>query len=937
MPAQGLINMSVLLGMDITQFEKNISKAQRQLSQFGSNMQKIGQGLTLGVTAPLAAFAASTLKAAGDFEAGMNRVAAISQATGEDLQRLRDEAKLLGSTTQFSASEASAAFETLARNGKNAGDILEGGLGQATLNLAAAVGGELAPAADLLTDVLKQFEDESLSASDAVNLVAGATNKSKFGFQDYSEAIAQVGGVAGGVGVEFLDLNAALAATSVAFKSGSDAGTSLKTFLQRIGAPTKQAKNLMKELGLEFFDTATGKMKPMGEIAGQLEKAFSGLTEEQRLNNASILFGADAMRTGIQLARTGKDAFNDLASEIEKVSAQELAETRMKGFAGAVKEFQSAWEGLQIAIADSGLLDFATKVVKKFAEVVRQLSQANPSILKLGTILGGVAAAIGPIVLAIGAFASSLSSVIGLASGIGGLGAAFAALTGPVGIAVAAVAGAVALIIANWDKIKAYFTTGSGSKTFEALKERIKTAFENIKTIISFFSKVWDKFGNDIVDIFVQKFARLGEIAGIVFGRLLDVFNIFSNLFTGNWKGMWISIKSFFLSTFKIIPITLAGIVKDVVMMAESLVNNLSGKIPGLKSIFGEGFSFEGIIETIDSVKDKSIQFIDDLIGKGEKGKQSNEELAKSFEDVAKAIDKVDEKVKDEDKKEDDKTKDDNKTIPLAPKYKSYNTDRVKRNSLQTLQTNVPQLPGLNLGKQETDGGLGQELGALAGQFDLINTKAQLLGESYNATAEKQSLMQQGIRNLIDNGLIQTQEQFAAVTEQIGEMAGKMEEVNPVWQKFGESMAASVGNAVQAVASGAQSIKESIRGIIKAFIAEGVAAVISNTFKSLGIAGPFAIPIAAAAGAAATALFEKAIPAFAGGGDHLGGLRLVGENGPELEVTGPSRIYNARKTQDILSNMGGSQDVKVSGEFRIQGQDLVVTLDKANRFNDFTS
>ena len=43
------------------------------------------------------------------------------------------------------------------------------------------------------------------------------------------------------------------------------------------------------------------------------------------------------------------------------------------------------------------------------------------------------------------------------------------------------------------------------------------------------------------------------------------------------------------------------------------------------------------------------------------------------------------------------------------------------------------------------------------------------------------------------------------------------------------------------------------------------------------------------------------IPGFASGGNHKGGLRIVGENGPELEATGPSRIFNAAQTRDILS------------------------------------
>lgn len=45
---------------------------------------------------------------------------------------------------------------------------------------------------------------------------------------------------------------------------------------------------------------------------------------------------------------------------------------------------------------------------------------------------------------------------------------------------------------------------------------------------------------------------------------------------------------------------------------------------------------------------------------------------------------------------------------------------------------------------------------------------------------------------------------------------------------------------------------------------------------------------------------------FADGGYHQGGLRIVGENGPELEATGPSRIYNSDQTKKMLNNNGGN-------------------------------
>lgn len=62
------------------------------------------------------------------------------------------------------------------------------------------------------------------------------------------------------------------------------------------------------------------------------------------------------------------------------------------------------------------------------------------------------------------------------------------------------------------------------------------------------------------------------------------------------------------------------------------------------------------------------------------------------------------------------------------------------------------------------------------------------------------------------------------------------------------------------------------------------------------------------------ALDEYGIPHFVNGGNHRGGIRMVGENGPEIEITGPSRIYNTQQTQQLLSGLqGGGND---NGEVR---------------------
>lgn len=55
------------------------------------------------------------------------------------------------------------------------------------------------------------------------------------------------------------------------------------------------------------------------------------------------------------------------------------------------------------------------------------------------------------------------------------------------------------------------------------------------------------------------------------------------------------------------------------------------------------------------------------------------------------------------------------------------------------------------------------------------------------------------------------------------------------------------------------------------------------------------------------AITGKTVPAFAAGGFHSGGWRLVGERGPELEATGPARYFNADQTARMLSGAGSGR------------------------------
>ncbi len=409
-----LASVSVVLGAEISGFRAAMAQARRELSglvKFSEGLKDVGESLTKYVSLPIAAMGVGALKIGGDFESAFNRVQAATQASGSELEALRKKAQgiALDPNLQFTSVQAAQALENLAKNGASTADIL-GGAVDATTALATATGSQLATAADITTDVMNNFGKSAEQAAGLVSNITGATIASKFSIDDYRQALGQAGAVAGQLGASFEDFNTALSLTSSGFSSGSDAGTSFKTFLQRLVPQSKEAEAAMKTLGLNFFD-AQGKLLPLRDVAGQLQRAFAGLSDQAKNTFGTQIFGADSIRTALLLAKDGAEGFDRMAESIGKVNAASQGAILNQGFTGGLEAFKSAAEGLGQAIADSGVLAFADGLLRRAASLAAGLAQLNPAVLGTATVLAGMAAAIGPAALALGTLGAALPAI----------------------------------------------------------------------------------------------------------------------------------------------------------------------------------------------------------------------------------------------------------------------------------------------------------------------------------------------------------------------------------------------------------------------------------------------------------------------------------------------------------------------------------------------
>lgn len=371
----------------------------------------------------LAAGIGVSVKAAMDMEQQLADISASMGTTSEETADLKKLITNLGLDPKLkvSATEAADAIGTLGTAGVSVTDILNGAA-RSTVLLANATGADFGSAAAIASDAMALWKVEAKDLNTVVNGVTSTTIASKFGINDYRLALAAAGGVAATVGVEFDDFNAVIATISPSFSSGSDAGTSFKTFLQRLVPQSNEARDAMRDLGLftglskkefadaqdkifkyqdelaklsptsknyeeraqalkdkitvlqgtliqgsnAFFD-ANGNMKSMAEISGILNTALGGLSEEQKNEALSTIFGTDAMRAAAAMADTGKVKFESLKATMAKTDAEQQAATRMNTLKGVIEILSGVFETLKIQIGEKFLPVF-TSLASKFGE-----------------------------------------------------------------------------------------------------------------------------------------------------------------------------------------------------------------------------------------------------------------------------------------------------------------------------------------------------------------------------------------------------------------------------------------------------------------------------------------------------------------------------------------------------------------------------------------
>jgi TP901 family phage tail tape measure protein len=353
---------------DLKSFGAQGERTERKVDKFGTSAKRSFNTVALAATAALGAIVSlgSAVRVIAEFETSMSRLGAVSRATGGELEALRDIAKDLGSTTEFSASQAADGLNFLAMAGFNATEAMAAI--PSVLDLATASGLGLAEAADTASNIMSGFGIAAADAAEVADVLAAASTRANTTVGQLGAAMSTVAPIASALDMSLEDTAAAIGVLSDAGIQGERAGTGLRGVLASLAGPTTQAEAVLRGLGLTIADVdpATNELSVVMARLGA-----AGLSTA----DAMTLFGREAA-SGALVLIDGAQRVGDFGDELERAdgAAGDMAKTMRDNLGGDLKGAMSAAQGLAIALGDAGLTAIIRAVVQTISGLLRGIT-----------------------------------------------------------------------------------------------------------------------------------------------------------------------------------------------------------------------------------------------------------------------------------------------------------------------------------------------------------------------------------------------------------------------------------------------------------------------------------------------------------------------------------------------------------------------------------
>ena len=564
-------------------------------------------------------YAGAQLMAPGlEFDAAMSKVQALTRLDGasEEMAALREQARQLGASTQFTAGQAAEAQGFLAMAGFKAESIQAAMPGM--LDLAKAGDSGLAETADIASNILTGFNLQASETGRLGDVLVGTFTRSNTNLQMLGETMKYAAPVAASVGQDIETVAAMAGKLGDAGIQGSMGGTALRAILNRLSAPPKAAADALKTLGISAVD-AQGNLRDMPTVLQEIYEKTKNMGDAERAGLLKGIAGEEAV-AGLQVLvkQAGSGALQEFVSTLKNTEgeASATAKTMADNLRGDLSAMGSAWEdlGIQLQEQQNGPMREITQTITGIIGGVKGWIAENP---KLAANIVKTAAGIGVLMAGMGGLTLAIASMLGpfamlrygmtllgikgggLATTLFNLGkaalpvvatglrlVATAAMANPVGALIGALALGATLIYANWSRVGPFFLG-----LWSEIKQGVAGGLAGIGALLLNFSPLgflYRAFAGVMSWFGVELPSKFSEFGGNLVQGLINGFtSMFPNL-TAAIGGAAESV----IGTFK----NLLGIHSPSRVFAELGGHTMDGLAVGLEQGQGNPFAaMEGV------------------------------------------------------------------------------------------------------------------------------------------------------------------------------------------------------------------------------------------------------------------------------------------------------------------------------------------------------
>lgn len=452
---------------------QQIAAAGEDVQELGGKIETVGKKVSVASAASAAALGAS-VKLASDYTDAVAKVGTVADLQSVPLEKLRDDMLQLSTETGRGAGEiADATYQAISASVDTADAVSFVGT---SVGLAKAGFLETADAVDVLTTIINAYGLEASDAGRLSDILIQTQNDGKTTVNELSQSMGQVIPLASAYGVNIENLAASYAQLTKNGVATAQAGTYLKSMLNELGDSGSDVGEILKSKTGKSFGQLMNDGMSLGDVLGILNDSVNGDSEAL----AGLWSSSEAGTGALSILSSGVGAFNDELGNMQDSTGNvaDALETLSTPSAKA-QESLNAVKNAGIELG-SAALEAIAPLLEQLAETVKSLterfSNLSPATQTVIVAVMAILAALGPVIIIIGTLIQSIGAIMTIAPAV-------ATALGTVKIAIAAIGGPVTIVIAVITALVLKFI--HAYNTSEEFRNKVGLAFYNVKKAVT--------------------------------------------------------------------------------------------------------------------------------------------------------------------------------------------------------------------------------------------------------------------------------------------------------------------------------------------------------------------------------------------------------------------------------------------------------------------